>query len=581
MNNFLFILINLLFVISNPVFAKENLNLKIVYPQNNAKINADSTFFIGDTDPNAELTINKKKVKIYPNGGFVSVVNLRNGKNVFNIKVKNKSDRNQKQYILYAPEKSKVFSKIPQKIDAASIKPDKNLSLMSGDVTTVEFKGSRSNAASFKIGNSSEIPMIETIKGRKPTGIYRGSYRIKEEDNFKDSKITVQLSSDYKTISDTAQGCLTKLANESIPVVAEIVKNNAIVRTSPDKSRLTPLPVGVRLNITGIEGDVYRFRMGESMEGWITSDSVKILPHGTPVAESYLSSVNFEQTNSSVSIKIPLSQRLPFSIDQISNVMTLKIYGAVADINVLKQPPHDSFVNELKWIQPFKDIFALTIVLNTPQFSGYSYKYEDNSLILTIKKPYVNKMNFLKDKVITVDAGHGGNEYGSVGPTGVPEKDINLAISKFLKGELKNFGAKVVMTREEDKAVSLEERVKIADLNHSDILISIHNNALPDGRDPYKDHGSGTYYYQSQSLPLAKFIQKSMIESLKLRDNGIYWDSLALVRTNEEPAVLVEVGFMIHPEEYILLTNEDFQKKAAKAISDGIHDYYEQFIFTD
>lgn len=130
------------------------------------------------------------------------------------------------------------------------------------------------------------------------------------------------------------------------------------------------------------------------------------------------------------------------------------------------------------------------------------------------------------------------------------------------------------MTRDTDKTLPLYDRVK--NLKNTQILLSIHNNALPDGKYPYQEHGSSTYYYHFQSCPLAQSIQNALVKGLKFKNLGVSEKSLVLTRPNETLAVLIEVGFMIYPEEYEKLLQKNFQKKAAKSILKGIIEFTQE-----
>ena len=96
-------------------------------------------------------------------------------------------------------------------------------------------------------------------------------------------------------------------------------------------------------------------------------------------------------------------------------------------------------------------------------------------------------------------------------------------------------------------------------------------------RNPFHEHGTSTYYYHSQSLPLAKVLHKAMLEDLMFNDFGIFWDSLVLTRPQESLSVLLEMGFMINPDEYALLIKPEFQDKIAASIARGL----EYFMFVN
>jgi N-acetylmuramoyl-L-alanine amidase len=174
---------------------------------------------------------------------------------------------------------------------------------------------------------------------------------------------------------------------------------------------------------------------------------------------------------------------------------------------------------------------------------------------------------------ICVDPGHGGKEIGAIGCSGVPESSVNLAIALRLRTLLEKAGAQVVMTRTADQDVSLDERVRIANEHKVNILLSVHNNSLPDGRYPWLEHGSSVYWYQPQSTELGRYLKNGLISAMSLPDRGNRFQNLALARPSAMPAVLAEIGFMINPEEYALLISPEGQDLAAQGLLKGLEDY--------
>jgi N-acetylmuramoyl-L-alanine amidase len=160
-----------------------------------------------------------------------------------------------------------------------------------------------------------------------------------------------------------------------------------------------------------------------------------------------------------------------------------------------------------------------------------------------------------------------------VGPTGLEEKAVNLEIALKLKNILETNGADVILTRYGMEGVGIYERPEKAKDNNCHILISIHNNALPDGVNPFLNNGVSTYYYHAQSLELARAIQKELVKKLQIPDQGFYYANFALTRPYQFLSVLVECAFIIYPEQEELLRGEVFQKKCALSIYQGILNY--------
>jgi N-acetylmuramoyl-L-alanine amidase len=143
-----------------------------------------------------------------------------------------------------------------------------------------------------------------------------------------------------------------------------------------------------------------------------------------------------------------------------------------------------------------------------------------------------------------------------------------------LRDELVKRGAKVVMTREDDRDVSLVERQTIINKQEPAIALSIHYNSLPDNGDAENTKGFGTFWYHPQSHSLAVFLQNYVVKNLRKPAYGVFWNNLALTRPHVAPAVLLELGFMSNPDEFEEIVNPQQQKKMANTLADGITQWF-------
>lgn len=146
-----------------------------------------------------------------------------------------------------------------------------------------------------------------------------------------------------------------------------------------------------------------------------------------------------------------------------------------------------------------------------------------------------------------------------------------------MRKELEKKGVEVIMTREDMSDLPLYDRPKIARAADADLFISIHNNALPDGVNPFENNGVSTYYYHPHSIELARSIQSELLKGTDLNDYGLYHGNLAVNRPTQYPAVLVECAFIILPEHEAMLKTEKFQKKVARSIRKGIEKFLKEY----
>ncbi len=189
--------------------------------------------------------------------------------------------------------------------------------------------------------------------------------------------------------------------------------------------------------------------------------------------------------------------------------------------------------------------------------------------------------------VIVIDPGHGGEDGGAVGVTGIKEKDLNLKIALKLKEKLLNSGINVVMTRETDimlcdknqqkkrKRTDFDNRIKIAQNYNNAIFISIHMNYFEDNSQ------SGAQIFYSKNNPESKEIASILREELKnslnpnnkrqIKPSG---KEIYLLSNLKIPACLIECGFISNPTEEQLLMSDNYQEKIAETIKNGLLKYF-------
>ena len=168
--------------------------------------------------------------------------------------------------------------------------------------------------------------------------------------------------------------------------------------------------------------------------------------------------------------------------------------------------------------------------------------------------------------VVVVDAGHGGFDRGGIAGQRVAEKTMNLDVARRLKALLAAYGYRVVMTRDSDVFVPLGTRVAIANSYRNAIFICIHFNAAP------RSGASGieTYFYSSQSLPLASAIHYYVAGGAPSANRGVRRRGFYVLRRTTIPSILVECGFLTNPTEAQYAQSVAYRQKLAEEIAHGI-----------
>ena len=191
-----------------------------------------------------------------------------------------------------------------------------------------------------------------------------------------------------------------------------------------------------------------------------------------------------------------------------------------------------------------------------------------------------------KEKVIVIDAGHGGADPGMIGIGGLEEKGINLAVSMKLKEALENQGFTVVMTRQEDKGLyeegtrnkkvqDMQNRIEVMEKAKPILAVSIHQNSYTEE----SVKGPQVFYYETsaEGQKLAVNIQSALNTELSTERPRKEKGNTSYFLLKKSPCVLniVECGFLTNKKEAELLQTEEYQQKIVEAVAKGIVQYME------
>ncbi|EAE7732401.1 N-acetylmuramoyl-L-alanine amidase [Listeria monocytogenes] len=183
-----------------------------------------------------------------------------------------------------------------------------------------------------------------------------------------------------------------------------------------------------------------------------------------------------------------------------------------------------------------------------------------------------SKTTKLSEATIVIDPGHGGNDPGAKGANGTIEKEMTLKTAKQLKQKLESRGAKVILTRNSDKYVSLKGRTNIAAENNADVFISIHFDSLEDTSKGVS--GQTTYYYDNSDKSLAESINTTLGKYLPTSNRGARVGDYYVVRENSQPAVLLELGYLSSAKDERNINSASYRSQIADSVTDGLANYF-------
>ncbi|CAN5713332.1 hypothetical protein BH23GEM10_BH23GEM10_14300 [soil metagenome] len=586
------------------------LALEVGYPPEGAAIGTSENFIFGSTGSGrTQLTINGQPVDVAPNGGFLAFIPVP-ADGVYRLRATKDGETASLDRTVTVPSPGTAAA--GTRITAPY--PTGAWAVGTGEVVEIGFRAPAGGAAAVVLPGGRRVPLVErgrTVEAQagdefrtdapttqaSATSVYAGLVRLDQPLHARDTAVArprigerVATSAAPAALATTVGDAVLEFVSGSDTVRAPLRLNVTLlpdgmprvgVATAPAVARpdwtvrgrndvAGPFhyfwPDGTQFRITGQRDGMYRVRLADSRTAWVPAGDVQLLPVGAPPAAGAVASVRLAPGPQWIDVRIPLGTRMPFQVLEEERSLHIDVFGAVSRANFFQYGGLDPLVTHAEWSQPADSVFRVSVELAEPVW-GYDTFYDAaGALVLRIRRPpVIDPAAPLRGLLIAVDPGHGGDDRSTRGPTGFTEADANLAISLRLRDLLVAEGARVMMTRERDMTVPLGDRPAMAADSGAHLLVSVHNNAFPDGVNPRTNNGTSTYYFHPRSSPLARAMQHELLDELGLRDIGYGRADLALVRPTWMPAVLTETMFMMVPEQEAALKDAAVQQRIAQA----------------
>lgn len=579
----------ILFLLSVSLFSQSP--IKIIYPREGQLLSAvDSSFIFGQVlISHKKLFINGVETRTSNDGAFIQFLPLaatqKDSSFNFRIEIQTRDSIVNFNRRVFVPIASVPLDRL--EFDRRFTKPSSDVDLPIGEELEIQCRTIPGvNVVGFVMdssGREEEILMNE-LRGMgmdnfgvaafgtdhatampQVSGLYRGTYFLKREHSKK--RIRFRVSYEGRSFEEISKG---GISCGQTSVVIETTDLLNVARVAPGNSYYYFWPRDVRAFADGQTREEYRIRLNKNTSAWIPKNHVKIVSGRTVNSVVRVIRIRKEERNSLV--KFTMAENLPFQISQPDDrTLVMKIFGATADIDWVRRENENDEIESARWSQLEDGIVQCTLRLSNSVW-GYEAHYEGDNLVWKVRhKP---KSAGLKNLKVCVDPGH-GKDIGSTGPRGTQERQMNVEIASRLRKLLEKEGATVVMTHADTTdGLELLERTVIANSADCDIFVSVHNNALPDGINPFNQpYGPSVIYYHSQSQKLAEAILKTLVGKTNWPNFGSMEGNISVCRNGYMPSVLVECGFIMLPEQEEKLRDKKFQEKIAEGIRDGIKNF--------
>jgi N-acetylmuramoyl-L-alanine amidase len=569
---------------------------KVVYPSPNQLIQSrDSNFILGSVgNGNARLYIDGVPVKVHPNGSFLAYLALppRNRPAYELVAILGADTARLTQPIRLLPERPSLSLDGPLVVDSASVTPSGRLVLGNDEHVRVSVRAP-ANASVRWVGSAGRsVTLVSALAPADspgvsglPTTSIPARYTL-DTDRFA-TEIAARMLRDSSRLviargPDTVRLAIPSVDSLPSGAVWAMLGADSLAPSDTDrviKGRPVPggtykwlLMPGTVVRLTGWSGAFARVRLDEGLDAWVDAADTRVLPLGWAPPPRVAGNAQIVPDSAWVDLRIPMSSRPPFLVEEGDHSIALTLYGVTANTDIINYAHNDSLVKDVSWRQLTAGRARYTLRLASEPY-GYLAFWDGGSFVLRVRRPpVVDPGHPLRGLIIAVDPGH--PPIGATGPTGLYEADAVLAVGEKVRELLVKRGADVFMTRTAPAPVELGERPVMARRANANALVSIHLNALPDGVNPFRAHGTGAYFFHPQSEPLARALQNGMVKRMGLPNLGVNYDNLALARATWMPSVLCEGAFIIMPAQEAALRTEDFQAAYARGIVDGLESYF-------
>ncbi|WP_291428733.1 N-acetylmuramoyl-L-alanine amidase [Deinococcus sp.] len=599
----------------------------VSYPPEGHRVAHANVILQGHVPPGSSLSVSGRAVPTGPDGLFMEWWPLKPGVNTLTLTARQGSrvtGRTLRVTRVAAP----ILPTRPTRILPGSVTPAQPVEFWdaTGDTPTerrvpVSVQGSAGARASVRLGSGAPTPLREG-----PPGTYRTDLSVPPTSQAS-APLTVALTGpDGRTVTATAPGHVTVQSGGARSgsqrpgqVPGPSLNASSTVLTTLTGEPLLYPRTGMTFTVVGRQEGDLRVRLTGGQSALITATQLDLGAPGTapfpwtggtvrldappsalispPAPEPAASPVPAlpglptpsdspappsptvpapAPGSSDLTLLIPTGPaRPPFTLEQTDpRTLVLTLFGP--SLTPLTPPaPHPLLT--YTQLHTTADTTRLTLTLAAPAW-GFTADYDGPHLRLGVRTPPTpNPAQPLQGRAITLDPGHGGTQNGGAGSLGTPEKDLVLPITLRAAELLRAQGATIHLTRTTDTTVGLYDRGQLAHDTDSDLLISIHANALPDGRDPRGVRGPEIYFTHPQAQPLAAALLDALRAGLPDLGPGAGLKpgaDLALTRPTSQPSVLIETGYLTDPGNLRVLNSPAGQERIAQAIAAGVVAYY-------
>lgn len=545
----------------------------VAWPSGNISTGYSKYYLTGTSDPSKPLYINGKLVENRSSKGYFGLlVGLEKGANTFTFS----QEGSYVTRIITRTAGSSAAAKMSKAgIVASSVFPQSQEYRMPGEKITLSCQAPAGAKVTVSIGGKT----YNMTTSSKSGGLYQAKFTYTYTiPSYTGTPRNIDLGEPVYTMNynGTVKTCKAPakvgVIMKGSPFYAEIINEDIDTFETPDSSAgaAYELRRGMVDYVTGMTGSYARLASGL----WVRKISISTYTSKASLNTKVTSAIYRTGTKwDTLKLAYPSSLAATASFDGTK----LKVNISAATSGKLPVLPSDSLFEKAEFVKSGHIGQYMLTIKSGAHIEGYYIEKTTDGITVHIKRPVKASSGSkpLAGITIMLDPGHGGTDSGATGPLGTAyaEKKINLETALKLKTELQKLGAKVLMTRDTDVAVSLSDRLTASRNAKPDMFLSIHSNSMAENVDISKIEGFSVHYKEAIAKSLSKKLADGAAKAGRT-NKGIKWANFYVVRGTWTPSMLIEMGFVPNPAEFEMLTSDIEQKYLAKKLAEAIVSYF-------
>lgn len=550
--------------------------LAVTYPEAPLMTSYTRVRIAGSCDPSCRVTIAGRPTRVYPTGAFVGLVPLEPGKATIEVTAELAGASDRIALPVTCDDPLVTSPKSPPTADQKMLMPAVDTVLQPGDELRVRCKGSPGMKASWSLGRlvreapMEEAPPLATEDGREVRGLYCATYRVRDGDRVSGAPVRFILrDASGRAALVRSAGCVTLLPCTRI-CRGVIGPDGAPASVDPGGAQVWRFDAGAQVNLCGEADDHYRVLLAAGVRCWVPKECVNKAEGERPWPPSKVGIPSVERTAWGATVRIPASGAPPVRVSpgKAPGELAVEIFGT-APFSRRAEATGAGPIEMVGIQETGNAILTVAVRLRPPAGWGYAVRRTGDGIALEVKAPPGKGRGELR---VVIDPGHGGAQSGAVSPTGLREKDVNLRVAREAAAFLEKWGARAVLTRDDDRTLPLAARVERARAEGADIFVSVHHDSCPGHCDPLSRRGAGTYYGALQSEALAAAVL-ARLGTVVAPARGVRRANFAVVAPIEHLAVLIECGYLSHPEDEERILGAAYARQAGRAIATGVLEF--------